>query len=471
MSTWYIASQNPGTSSFLDTDLVAVNFWVRRPVDGLDADGIKTVATGHHPEWDRKTPGVRTNSSPACSNFYRIPPGRSRGRRPWTRDTALVSQAADQGQLVAGAGIEPAARPVRHHQPSSRDPRCRLGERHGRTTRRGAGPPALVPHEASRATEGGEVDQLDSAPVLDPRRPAAARARWSRATALDMDPDRATRVVLRAEDGHVTESDQQLADARRVDIHRGSRICWRREPSDSQGPCAAPGTLRPRSLPPQIRRARLLPPHRQQRRQLAQPLGAALVSSQTEQLRSRGVARRTHVEHSSCWQRNATCPHAAETRRGLGRNRRRRNPPRLAQTGAGPRCLELLGVGQRQPEPADHDVDEWIVVGPGIRAATAELATRTKRATDHRWCVVEINVGAKVGECRSWSRGLPRMSDEQRGALVRIARSSLLPHRETVQVTALLLTADGVATTTWLGVVGRRRVGAGVAAPVRRSRV
>ncbi len=61
MSTWYVASHNPGTSSFLDTDLVAVNFWVRRPVDGLDADGVKAVAAGHHPEWDRRTAGIQTN--------------------------------------------------------------------------------------------------------------------------------------------------------------------------------------------------------------------------------------------------------------------------------------------------------------------------------------------------------------------------------------------------------------------------
>ena len=37
--------------------------------------------------------------------------------------------------------------------------------------------------------------------------------------------------------------------------HRGPRLCWRREPSESQGPCAAPGILTPLSVPPQIRRA------------------------------------------------------------------------------------------------------------------------------------------------------------------------------------------------------------------------
>lgn len=38
------------------------------------------------------------------------------------------------------------------------------------------------------------------------------------------------------------------------------------------------------------------------------------------------------------------------------------------------------------------------------------------------------------------------MSDEQRVALVRMARSSSLPHRQVVQAKALLLAADGVAT-------------------------
>ncbi len=69
MPMWYIASQNPGTSTFLDTSLVAVNFWVRRPVEGLDADGVKSVAAGHHAEWDRKATGVRTNFARQLMQF------------------------------------------------------------------------------------------------------------------------------------------------------------------------------------------------------------------------------------------------------------------------------------------------------------------------------------------------------------------------------------------------------------------
>lgn len=72
MSTWYIASQNPGTSSFLDTNLVAVDFWVRKPAESLDPDGIKEVAAGHHPEWDRKTVGVRTNFARQLEQFASV---------------------------------------------------------------------------------------------------------------------------------------------------------------------------------------------------------------------------------------------------------------------------------------------------------------------------------------------------------------------------------------------------------------
>lgn len=69
MTTWYIGSQNPGTSSFLDTDLVAVNFWVRASVAGLGADGVKSVAAGQHREWERKTAGVRTNFARQLEQF------------------------------------------------------------------------------------------------------------------------------------------------------------------------------------------------------------------------------------------------------------------------------------------------------------------------------------------------------------------------------------------------------------------
>lgn len=69
MATWYIASQNPGTSSFLETDLVAVNFWVRASVDGLDVAGIKALAAGRNAEWDGKVIGVQTNFARQLAQF------------------------------------------------------------------------------------------------------------------------------------------------------------------------------------------------------------------------------------------------------------------------------------------------------------------------------------------------------------------------------------------------------------------
>ena len=61
MTTWYVGSQHPGTSTFLDLGLVAVNFVIRAPAGGLDVEELKAVAVGKHEEWDRKVPGVRTN--------------------------------------------------------------------------------------------------------------------------------------------------------------------------------------------------------------------------------------------------------------------------------------------------------------------------------------------------------------------------------------------------------------------------
>ncbi len=69
MATWYIAAQDPGTSSFLEAALVAVNFWVCRSVDGLDSDGVKAAAAGRHPEWDGKTASVRANFARQLAQF------------------------------------------------------------------------------------------------------------------------------------------------------------------------------------------------------------------------------------------------------------------------------------------------------------------------------------------------------------------------------------------------------------------
>jgi hypothetical protein len=59
-TVWFVASGNPGTSSFLETNTVAVNFWVRTSAAGLDRDDIKRAAEDEHPEWQAKAAGTKT---------------------------------------------------------------------------------------------------------------------------------------------------------------------------------------------------------------------------------------------------------------------------------------------------------------------------------------------------------------------------------------------------------------------------
>ena len=58
--TWYVASQDPGSSAFMETSTVAVNFWVRTSCDGFDAEVIKQRADGEHPRSDDLIPGTKT---------------------------------------------------------------------------------------------------------------------------------------------------------------------------------------------------------------------------------------------------------------------------------------------------------------------------------------------------------------------------------------------------------------------------
>ena len=130
-----------------------------------------------------------------------------------------------------------------------------LGERRHLTTLHRAGPPELVPHQPRRPAEHCKVDQFNGSLVFRPHHRPASRTRRPRASILNMDPDRFARSVGGSENRHVAEPDEELADSYRVDNHRGPRLCWRQEPSESQGPCTPPGTLTRRSLPPQVRRA------------------------------------------------------------------------------------------------------------------------------------------------------------------------------------------------------------------------
>lgn len=69
MTTWYVASQNPGTSTFLDAGLVAVNFWVRHPARHLDPEQVKRRATGLLETWDTQAPGTKTRFANQLTAF------------------------------------------------------------------------------------------------------------------------------------------------------------------------------------------------------------------------------------------------------------------------------------------------------------------------------------------------------------------------------------------------------------------
>ena len=69
MTTWFVASGRPGTSSFLDIDAVAVNFHVRTTVEGLSPTEIKRVARGLDATWDSKNPATQTLFSNQLEQF------------------------------------------------------------------------------------------------------------------------------------------------------------------------------------------------------------------------------------------------------------------------------------------------------------------------------------------------------------------------------------------------------------------
>jgi hypothetical protein len=97
-----------------------------------------------------------------------------------------------------------------------------LGPRPDRARRAHTTPPVLAPDQASRAPEGGQVDQLHRRPLLDRHRTSAAGAGGAIGTGLDVDPHWPAHLLDDPEHPHRRQSDQQLAHARRVHLHRGS---------------------------------------------------------------------------------------------------------------------------------------------------------------------------------------------------------------------------------------------------------
>jgi hypothetical protein len=81
---------------------------------------------------------------------------------------------------------------------------------------------AAVPHQPGRAPETRQVLQLHDRALLHPRRPLALAAARPIDALLDMHPGRLAGLIVDGKDGHVGQSDEQRAHARRVGLHRGS---------------------------------------------------------------------------------------------------------------------------------------------------------------------------------------------------------------------------------------------------------
>jgi len=82
-----------------------------------------------------------------------------------------------------------------------------------------------------RADRSREVDELDGRAAIAPRRRRAHGAHRSFATLLDVDADGLAGPVIDSEDVQVGQSDETLAHARSVGVHRGSgALGWCRNP-------------------------------------------------------------------------------------------------------------------------------------------------------------------------------------------------------------------------------------------------
>jgi hypothetical protein len=119
-------------------------------------------------------------------------------------------------------------------------------------------PPVLVPHQPRRPPEALQVDQLNSWPVLHPRHRATRRALRPFRTRLDVHNDGLVALVVDAEHVHRRQADQQLAQARRVRLHRGSPDRLAAELPILRAPVPRPVDPREHSHPAQIRSAVLV---------------------------------------------------------------------------------------------------------------------------------------------------------------------------------------------------------------------
>jgi hypothetical protein len=149
------------------------------------------------------------------------------------RDDGVVDRvpvtAQLDGDVVDGPPVpsdllgHPPPRPVRHRQPCRADPRVLTGPRPDRAGLSWAAPAVLAPPQPHRATERGQVDQFHHWAVLDPHRSAAPVAGRPLASPFDVNLEWVLPVAGHdPEDGDVGQANEQLADASRVNFHRGS---------------------------------------------------------------------------------------------------------------------------------------------------------------------------------------------------------------------------------------------------------
>ena len=148
-------------------------------------------------------------STAAVSAIASPRPARRVAQRP-----ARVVNSARCGAMAGSCSLkEPAAHPERGHRQRRL---CHACLTVGRQHRRGWLTCAM-PH---RAPERRQVHQLDAAFALGPHRPPAPPTSRLRPPTPDVHPQRPVRLVVDADDLHIAQSHQQLADARRVALHR-----------------------------------------------------------------------------------------------------------------------------------------------------------------------------------------------------------------------------------------------------------
>jgi len=131
----------------------------------------------------------------------------------------------------------PACGSIRHPRSHGCDRVVENGPRALRARDVRAAPPLLVPDEPCRSAERGKIDELDRRTVLELPTSTTARAPALVTTRLHVHHERATLCALHdTEHAHLTQSDKQLAHARRVRFHRGPPASTAFATIDSVGP-------------------------------------------------------------------------------------------------------------------------------------------------------------------------------------------------------------------------------------------